>query len=139
MKKANQGQQFINEVEHSLENTTRPLGMPPLEAIQSELMRMGFPKGDADQVFDSWLANGFRTKVGKIKNWKAALRTIARYKGLMSQREEPPGLVEHRRTKPAQLREAYLDRQKAREAEASEEERKRAGHALRQWRKQHGG
>lgn len=137
-KPINHGQQFISGVEAALEhNGNRPLGMPPLDAIQSELMRLGYPKSDAEQVYDGWLANGFRTKIGKIRDWKAALRTIIRYKGLLSQRAEPPGLIQHRQEKPAQLAEAARDRRKTGYGlhKATEEECKRLGSALRQWRK----
>lgn len=137
-KPTNKGQQFISQVEQSLENTTRPLGMPPLEAIQSEVLRIGYTKADAQDIYDFWLSNGFRTGVNRIRDWRAAIRVMVRHNRLPSQRAEPPGLIEHKQEKPAQLREAYLDRQKNRETEATEEERLRAGHALRQWRKQQG-
>jgi hypothetical protein len=132
-KPINQGQQFINEVEASLE-TTRPLGMPPLEAITSEVLRIGFTRQDAESVYDFWLSNGFKVGARQVRDWKAAIRNMARYNRLPSQQAKPPGLVEHRREKPAQLAEARRDRQKA-QAPASEQERRRMGHALRQWRK----
>lgn len=134
-KKANIGQQFINEVEQSLEKTNRPLGMPPLEAIKSEVLRIGFTVEDAESIYDFWLSNGFHTGLQRVRDWKAAIRTMIRYNRLPSQKKDPPGLVEHRKEKPAQLREAYQDRLKTRGREATDEERKNMGHALRQWRK----
>lgn len=132
----NQGQQFINEVEQSLEdNSKRPLGMPPLEAITSEILRIGFTRSDAESVYDFWLSNGFKTGVNRVRDWKAAIRTMVRYNRLPSQQAKPPGLVEHQRTKPAQLKEAERDRLKARGREATDDERQKMGHALRQWRK----
>lgn len=132
--KKNAGQQFIPAVEQSLENTKRPLGMPPLEAIQSEVLRIGFTKQDAESIYDFWLSNGFKTGVNRVRDWKAAIRTMIRYNRLPSQQAKPPGLVEHQRTKPAQLAEARRDRQK-KAPEATEEDRRAAAHALRQWRK----
>lgn len=134
-KPINQGQQFINEVEESLENTKRPLGMPPLEAIQSEVLRIGFTKDDAADIYDFWLSNGFRTGANRIRDWKAAIRVMIRHNRLPSQKKDPPGLVDHKRTKPAQLAEAKRDRLKSAGREASDDERRRMGHALRQWRK----
>jgi hypothetical protein len=133
-KPLNQGQQFINEVEGSLEKTNRPLGMPPLEAITSEVLRIGFTRGDAESVYDFWLSNGFKVGSRMIRDWKAAIRNMVRYNRLPSQQVKPPGLVEHQKTKPAQLAEAARDRRKA-QPPASEEEARRVGHALRQWRK----
>jgi hypothetical protein len=133
-KPVNQGQQFINEVEASLEKTSRPLGMPPLEAIQSEVLRIGFTRQDAESIYDFWLSNGFKVGARTIRDWKAAIRNMIRYNRLPSQQAKPPGLVEHQRTKPAQLAEAARDRRKT-QPPASEEEARRVGHALRQWRK----
>ena len=137
-KPINQGQQFINEVEASLETTKRPLGMPPLEAITSEILRIGFTRSDAESVYDFWLSNGFKVGSRTIRDWKAAIRNMVRYNRLPSQQVKPPGLVEHQRTKPAQLAEAARDRREAaRKAgrEMTDEEGKRIGQALRQWRK----
>jgi hypothetical protein len=137
--KKNAGQQFINAVEQSLEETKRPLGMPPLEAITSEILRIGFTRQDAESVYDFWLSNGFKVGARQVRDWKAAIRNMVRYNRLPSQQAKPPGLVEHQRTKPAQLAEARRDRLKSAgkdgHKEASEEERRRMGHALRQWRK----
>lgn len=134
-KPLNSGQQFLNEVEQSLENNTRPLGMPPLEAITSEVLRIGFTRGDAEAVYDFWLSNGFKTGLNRIRDWKAAIRTMIRYNRLPSQKADPPGLIEHRKIKPAQLKEARNDREKSAGPQATDEERRRMGHALRHWRK----
>lgn len=138
-KPVNQGQQFINEVEASLEdNGQRPKGMPPLEVIQSEVLRIGFTRQDAESVYDYWLSNGFKVGARKIRDWKAALRNMVRFNRLPSQQAKPPGLIEHQRTKPAQLAEAARDRREAARKSGhkmTDEEGKRVGHALRQWRK----
>ena len=52
----------------------RPRGMPPLSEIKAETARMGLPDSDAEQLYDTWLVSGFRTKAGPIKDWKAAIR-----------------------------------------------------------------
>lgn len=136
MKKAtNNGQQFINEVEASLENTNRPLGMPPLDVITSEVLRIGFTRGDAESIYDFWLSNGFKVGARMVRDWKAAIRNMVRYNRLPSQQAKPPGLVEHQKTKPAQLAEAKRDRLQSGMKQATDEDRRRAGHALRQWRK----
>jgi hypothetical protein len=134
-KPLNQGQQFINEVEASLDKTNRPLGMPPLEAIQSEVLRIGFTRQDAESIYDFWLSNGFKVGARMVRDWKAAIRNMVRYNRLPSQQAKPPGLVEHQKTKPAQLAEAKRDRLQSGMKQATEEDRRRAGHALRQWRK----
>jgi hypothetical protein len=136
-KPTNNGQQFITPVEASLElNAGRPKGMPPLEVITSEVLRIGFTRGDAESVYDFWLSNGFKVGARMVRDWKAAIRNMVRYNRLPSQQAKPPGLVEHQKTKPAQLMEAERDRLKtAKERPASETELRRVGHALRQWRK----
>lgn len=136
-KPINQGQQFITEVEAALEiNGNRPIGMPSLEDISTELKRLGFGKVDAEDVFDFWLSNGFRTGVNKIKDWRAAIRIMIRHKRLPSQRADAPGLVQHKLEKPAQLKEAERDRKQHLGREATDQERRDMGYALRQWRKQ---
>jgi hypothetical protein len=134
-KPTNNGQQFINEVEASLENSNRPLGMPPLDVITSEVLRIGFTRGDAESIYDYWLSNGFKLTGRKIRDWKAAIRNMVRYNRLPSQQAKPPGLVEHQKTKPAQLAEAKRDRLATGMKQATEEDRRRVGHALRQWRR----
>lgn len=39
---------------------------------------LGLPETDADDIWDRWLANGFRTKTGPIKDWQADVRTKKR-------------------------------------------------------------
>jgi hypothetical protein len=132
MKNKRPGQQFFDAVEAGIENSSnRPIGMPPFDAIQTELKRLGFGNVDAQDVYDRWLVNGFRTKTGKIRDWKAAIRIMIRNRWLLSQRTDPPGLVEHRQQKPAQLREAERDRREGRQM--TDEERRNIGHALRKW------
>jgi hypothetical protein len=106
------GQTLLNEVERSLDecNEARPKGMPTLDMIRTELARFGFGLSDAEDVYDRWLINAYRTKTGPIKDWKAALRVMMRHGWLPSQQLPPPGLVEHKRTKPLQLSEAARDR-----------------------------
>lgn len=135
-KPTNNGQQFITPVEASLElNAGRPKGMPPLEVITSEVLRIGFTRADAESIYDFWLSNGFKVGARMVRDWKAAIRNMIRYNRLPSQQAKPPGLVEHQKTKPAQLEEARRDRRKTYGQEATPEERQKMGHALRQWRK----
>ena len=51
-----------------------PKGMPPLSAITPETAKLGLPNSDGEHLFNVWLSNGFRTRTGPIKNWKAAIR-----------------------------------------------------------------
>lgn len=65
----------------------RPIGMPSLAAIAQETARFGLPDSDAEALYDAWLSSGFRLKGGgKIKDWKAALRTWHRNEWFPSQR-----------------------------------------------------
>jgi hypothetical protein len=107
--------------------------MPPLSEIETELKRLGYGKADAESVYDFWLERGFKVGGRKIADWRASIRNMIRFNRLPSQRNAPPGLVEHRREKPAQLREAERDRRGAYGA-MSDEERKRTAHALKKWR-----
>jgi hypothetical protein len=79
--KKNRNQSFFGEV------AKHPKGMPPIDVVRSEVIRMGLPKTDADHMYDVWLANGFRTKVGPIKDWKAVLRLYRRNNWLPSLRD----------------------------------------------------
>lgn len=64
----------------------RPKGMPSLSVIKQETAKLGLPDTDAEAMYDTWLANGFRTKTGPIKDWKAALRNYVRHSWLPSLR-----------------------------------------------------
>jgi hypothetical protein len=80
------GQLPLPEVARALEvnQGPRPKGMPSLAVIRQETARLGLPDSDSDFIFDSWLANGFRTKTGKIRDWKASLRNYVRNSWLPS-------------------------------------------------------
>jgi|SRR5215469_4748906 len=68
--------------------TKLPKGMPTLSVLTTELARLGFPASDAEDQYDRWLANGFRTNRGqKLQDWKAALRMVIRNNWLPSQRK----------------------------------------------------
>jgi hypothetical protein len=56
----------------------RPIGMPSLPVIKKETAKVGLPDSDAEALYDEWLANGFRTKTGKVRDWRASLRTHIR-------------------------------------------------------------
>jgi hypothetical protein len=137
-KPQNNGQQWMGAVEEAIENTRRPLGMPPFKEIETELQRLGFGRSDAEFVFDYWLQNGFRTRVGRIRDWRAAIRTLIRYKAFPSQKTEPPGLVQYRKEKPAELRQAQEDRikQARKGTPLTEKEYKEMASDLRKWRKE---
>jgi molecular chaperone DnaK (HSP70) len=65
---------LLNEFEEG-ELDKRPKGMPPLCDIQTEVARHGLASSDAQDIYDHWLMNGFKTGRGvAIKNWKAAIR-----------------------------------------------------------------
>ena len=92
-KPTNQGQQFFKEVQKAADDSyqSRPIGMPAFEVLKTEMARYGLPENDALYVFDRWLANGFTIGGRKIKNWKAAFRTLYYNGGLPSQRGVIPG------------------------------------------------
>jgi hypothetical protein len=73
----NDGQLPLSGIQRSLRENQgpRPRGMPSLSMIQTETTRLGLPNSDAEALYDSWLASGFKLKNGnRIKDWKAALR-----------------------------------------------------------------
>jgi hypothetical protein len=74
--KPNQGQQWMPEVQRAVEESfaDRPRGMPSLEVIGQATAKLGLPNSDAEALYDSWLANGFKTGNHKIKNWQAVVR-----------------------------------------------------------------
>jgi hypothetical protein len=74
------------ELEEELQK--RPKGMPPLSMIKTEMAKMGLPESDAEFMFDLWLSNGFKTKTGQIKDWRAAIRVWFRSNWLPSQKKE---------------------------------------------------
>lgn len=132
MKKVNRpGQQFLSAVEAACENAALPPGMPPLTEIITELARHGYGKTDAESVYDYWLSVGFKAGRVPVQDWRASVRNMIRYNRLPSQKNDPPGLVEHKKKKPAQLREARKDRL---EHAATEEERRRISQGLKAWR-----
>ena len=89
-------QRLFPEVTRAVEEhyKSRPLGMPCLEVIKTELARMGFPSSDGDYVYDRWLANGFKIGSQPIKSWRAALRNWIRNGWLPSQKGIRPGQTE---------------------------------------------
>lgn len=53
----------------------RPVGMPSLDQIRTEVTLQGLPPGDGDYLYDSWLVSGYRTARNvPVRNWKAAVR-----------------------------------------------------------------
>jgi hypothetical protein len=76
----NDGQLPLPHIPAALEANQGPLpkGMPTLPVIKAETARLGLPDSDAEAIFDYWLSNGFRTKVGKIKDFKATIRNWVR-------------------------------------------------------------
>ncbi len=57
----------------------RPLGMPCLEEFFVEAKKIQLSGKEAMTLYDVWLANGFRTKSGPIKDWRAAMRNWKRW------------------------------------------------------------
>jgi hypothetical protein len=80
MKKKNDGQLPLDGIPAHLEKNQqgRPPGMPSLAMIKAETARLGLPDGDAEYVFDRWLESGFKTRLGRIKDWKASIRNLIR-------------------------------------------------------------
>ena len=92
-KPKNYGQTFFPEVQRSVEESYqgRPKGMPCLEVMQSEALRIGQTKDDAAYLYDRWMANGFTQGGHKLKSWKHALRYWQRNGWLPSQKGIKPG------------------------------------------------
>lgn len=93
MEKKNQGQQFLSEIQQAVEDSYkqagRPKGMPPLEEVRTEITRQGLAPTDADDIYNYWLGNGFRTGSAPVKKWQAV---IARWKlkgWFESQKKQP--------------------------------------------------
>jgi hypothetical protein len=123
MHKQVNGQKPLSAVQQHLEDeatrTNRPVGMPPLEVVQTEAKRMKLQAGDAETIYDYWLMTGFRTKVGRIRDWRACMRTWYRRSCYPSQKgQKPPGLLRAEKEKPAQLKEAAADRLESDQARA---------------------
>jgi hypothetical protein len=57
----------------------RPPGMPGLEEFFAEANKIKLSSKEALQLYDAWLANGFTTKNGSIKDWRAAMRNWKRW------------------------------------------------------------
>src|SRR5260221_2161019 len=57
----------------------RPLGMPCLEEFFVEAKKIQLSGKEAMTLYDVWLANGFRTKSGPIKDWRAPMRNWKRW------------------------------------------------------------
>jgi hypothetical protein len=87
----NQGQRWLGQIQAGVEAsqaaTNRPHGMPPLSEVKIEATRMGLSQLDAEAIFDCWLTNGFRTKTGRIRDWRAAMRTWKREGWFPSQKQ----------------------------------------------------
>jgi hypothetical protein len=90
-KTKNYGQRWLSGIEQGVEDAAkeqeRPFNMPTLHQVRAEVARLGLPELDADYIFDSWLANGFRSKAGPIKNFKAAIRIWYNNERFPSQRK----------------------------------------------------
>jgi hypothetical protein len=57
----------------------RPLGMPGLEEFFAEAKKIKLSGKEAMTLYDAWLVNGFETKNGPIKDWRAAMRNWKRW------------------------------------------------------------
>jgi hypothetical protein len=68
---------YIEAYKEADEN--RPPGMPGLEEVFAMAKKIHLSSTEALQLFDAWLANGFTTKTGPIKDWRAAMRNWSRY------------------------------------------------------------
>jgi hypothetical protein len=113
-----------------------PKGMPTLDEIKAfcALPHIQVKESDAVAVYRWWLKTDFKIKTFRIDNWRNVILHMKRCKKLESQRL-PPGLLEHKASKPAILLEARQDRVKH-YAQISEEEKVRLGDGFRQWMSQ---
>jgi hypothetical protein len=91
-KPTNEGQRPLSEVERAVEDhyieTGRPRGMPPLDQVRTEITHQGLAEDDAQQLYDHWLANGFKTGRHAVKDWKAVIRTWKRQGWFRSQKAQ---------------------------------------------------
>jgi hypothetical protein len=75
--KDNHGQQWIPGIQKGVEESfeARPLGMPCLSVLTTEILKLGLPASDAEDLYDRWLMSGFKMNNGrKIADWHAAVR-----------------------------------------------------------------
>lgn len=69
-----------------------PILAKPTEAevISYVTSELRMTEEDGRAIYDSWLANGFRTKSGPLRDFKAAARNWKRSKWFPSQKNPPP-------------------------------------------------
>jgi hypothetical protein len=79
---------LISEYEAAPED--RPRGMPSLNQIKNETIKLGLPDSDAEHLYDVWLVSGFRSKTGPIRSWTAAIRIWFRNGYFPSQKKMKP-------------------------------------------------
>jgi hypothetical protein len=60
--------------------SNHPCGMPTLEEIRAEMRKFRWPDEEAFALHDAWLASGFRTNNGPIRDWKASLHNWIRWR-----------------------------------------------------------
>lgn len=93
-KPKNYGQKPLPGVEEHIEEEAAknelPKGMPALGLVITYALGLGLTARDAEEIYDRWLLDGFRTKNGTgalMKDWKAAVRIWNRNGFFPSQRE----------------------------------------------------
>lgn len=91
-KPKNYGQQPLPSLEAQIEaeatKNERPVGMPSLGMVKTYTSSLGLTDQDAEQIYDSWLASGYKLRTGhKIRDWKAVVRTWHRSGGFLSQKK----------------------------------------------------
>lgn len=90
-------------VEASFEK--RPLGMPGLPVIKTETAKLGLPDSDAETIYYSWLANGFKNGRGrKIVSWTATIRTWYLNRYFPSQKLARPKTIDSEAAQLAKIR-----------------------------------
>lgn len=95
------------DVERSFQD--RPSGMPTLAVLKTETTKLGLPDSDAEELYDVWLRDDFKTARGRgsrIKNWHAVIRIWFRSGWFPSQRKaaKQPNDDEHQATQLAKFR-----------------------------------
>jgi hypothetical protein len=77
--KKKKNQPLLPNLQQALEDQAKeegkPLGMPPLAEVRTEIKRQGLAQPDADYIYDRWLGNGYKTGKHSVKNWRAVIRT----------------------------------------------------------------
>lgn len=76
---------YSNEGTPPISNRARPGSE---KEVIDYCVSLGLTANDGSAIFNSWVANGFRTKSGPLKDWKASVRTWNCSKWFPSQKQQ---------------------------------------------------